>query len=149
MAFQAEWFVQGAKDLASAKVDWLNGTIRCAQVDNSYVPDQDNDHFWSTPQAAEVAGTGYTVGGIVLSSKTITSDAATNEVRLDAADISWLTASFTARYAVIFLQVGADLSTPGDDILLGLVDYGGDETVASGIFAITWDASGVLKAVVA
>lgn len=145
MAVTAKWYGLGLKDLASHSVDWLGGTVHVALVTNVYVPNQDTDHFWSTPQANEVAGTGYTAAGVTLGTKTITYDATTNEVRLSAANVSWTTASFTARYAVVFLQVGADMTTPGDDILLGYVDFGADETVSAGTFSITWDATGVLK----
>lgn len=52
------------------KVAWSTDTVKCALVTSSYTPNFDTDTFWSTPQANETTGTGYTAGGTTLGSKT-------------------------------------------------------------------------------
>ena len=141
MAVSAKWYGLGLKDLAAQGVNWSSDTIKVALVTSTYTPNQDTDEFWSTPVTNEVSGTGYTAGGVTLASKTLTYDTGTNETRFDAADISWTTASFTARYAVVYKSTG----TNSTSTLLGYVDFGADETVSAGTFSITWDATGVLK----
>jgi hypothetical protein len=89
----------------------------------------------------EIVGAGYTAGGVALGTKSVSYDSATNETRLIAANSQWTAASFTARIAVVYKDTGVAATSP----LLGWVDFGADETIASGTFTIQWDATGVLK----
>ena len=141
MAVTAKWYGLGLKAVTAQSINWGSDTIKCALVTSTYTPNQDTDQFWSTPQTNEVSGTGYTAGGVTLTTSAISYDTSTNEVRLDASDISWTAASFTARYAVVYKSTGTASTSP----VLGYVDFGADETVSSGTFSITWDATGVLK----
>lgn len=77
-----------------------------------------------------------------MTGKSTAYDTGTNEMRLDGADASWTTASFTARIAVVYVNTAGATST---DPVLTYVDFGGDETVASGTFSVIWDATGVAK----
>jgi hypothetical protein len=122
------------------RVDFLADTIKTSLHTVTYVPNQDTDDYFNDC-TNEITGTGYTAGGVTLASKTLTYDTATNETRLDAADAQWTSASFTARIAVTYKSTG----TASTSSLIGYVDFGGDETVSSGTFAIQWDATGVAK----
>lgn len=145
MAVTAFWYGLALRDqwgaTAADRIDWVTDTIKTALTTSSYTPAQDT-HDYFNDVTNEITGTGYTAGGVTLGSKTLTYDTATNETRLDAADASWTTASFTARLAVTYKDSAGASST---DHLMGYVDFGGDETVSSGTFTITWDATGVLK----
>lgn len=60
---------------------------------------------------------------------------------LDAADVSWSGATFTARYAVIYD------STPATDAtrpLIGLIDFGADVSPVAAAFTLTWAADGII-----
>jgi hypothetical protein len=122
-------------------VDWAADTIKCSLHTVTYVPDQDANDFFNDA-TNEITGTGYTAGGVALGSKTVTYDTGTNQVRLDAADASWSGATFTARIAVNYKDTAGASST---DPLLTYVDFGADESVASGTFSIVWDATGVAR----
>lgn len=89
----------------------------------------------------EISGTGYSAGGVTLANKAASYTGGTNVVALDADDAQWTTASFTARYAVIYKSTGTSSTSP----LLGYVDFGADQTVSSGTFTIQWASDGVLK----
>ena len=144
MAVTAKWFGLSLKGqwntTAGNRIDFLTDTIKNSLHTVTFVPDQDAHDFFNDA-TNEISGTGYTAGGVTLGSKTLTYDTATNETRLDAADSSWTTASFTARIAVVYKDTGTGSTSP----LMGYVDFGGDETVASGTFTIQWDATGVMK----
>ena len=145
MAVTAFWFGLALKGqwntTAGNRVDWLTDAIKTALATSSYTPDQDVHDFFNDV-TNEVVGTGYTAGGVTLAGKALTYDTASNETRLDANDAAWTTASFTARYAVVYD------STPGTaatNPLMGYVNFGGDQTVSTGTFTIQWDSTGVLK----
>lgn len=144
MAVTAKWFARALEGqygaTAARRVDWASDTVKVALTTSGYTPDQDAHDFFNDV-TNEVSATGYTAGGAALGSKTVSYDTATNETRLDAADVSWTAASFTCRYAVVYKDTGTASTSP----LLGYVDFGGDETVASGTFTIAWDSTGVLK----
>lgn len=144
MAVTAKWYGAGLLGQYSAtaarRVDWVPDTIKIALTTSSYTPNQDTHDFFDDI-TNEVSGTGYTAGGATLASKTTAYDSSTNETRLDAADPSWATATFTTRYAVVYKDTGTASTSP----LLGYVDFGGDQTVSGATFGITFDSTGVLK----
>lgn len=122
---------------AAKTINLASDTIKCALVSNSYTPNQATDEYWSTPQAYEISGTGYTTGGITLSS--VTSSLVSGVWTFNAANISWTTATFSAYYAIIYD------STPGTaatDPLIGYINFGGVESPSAGTLAISW-ASGI------
>ena len=81
----------------------------------------------------EVSGTGYTAGGVTLTSTTV---ATTGTVAyFDADDPSWTSASFTARGALIYNDTNSDKA-------IAVLDFGGDFTVAGGTFKIVLPAAG-------
>lgn len=129
---------------AARRIDWVGDTIKTSLHTSTLVPDQDAHDFFND-STNEVTGTGYTAGGVALASKTLTYDTATNETRLDAADAAWTSATLTARIANTYKDTGSAATSP----LISWVDFGADESVASGNFSIVWDATGVLKTTVA
>lgn len=145
-----KWYGPAAQGLVSAtaarRVDWVTDTIKVTLHTSTYTPNQDT-HDFADDLTNEIAnGSGYTTGGVTLTTKALTYDSATNTVRMDADDVSWtFSASKTMRYAVIRKDTG----TAGTSPLLGYVDFGTDDTT-SGAFNIAWDATdGVLRMQVA
>ena len=130
---------------ADADIDWTADTIKVALSTSGEVPAQDTDDFFDDV-SNEVVGTGYTADGATLASPTRTYTGGTNTMSLDAADTAWTTASFTARNAHVYKDRGGATSA---DELISYVDFGGDETVASGTFTIQWHSDGVVKFVAA
>jgi hypothetical protein len=117
------------QSLVSAEVNYTSATVKAMLCNNGYVPSQDS-HRYKSSVTNEISGTGYTAGGVTLSTKTIAYDPATNTLTLDAADPSWASASFTARYLVFYVSTGTDATSP----LLSYVDFGQDVTVTAATF---------------
>lgn len=146
MAISAKWYgraLEGQYGTTSARrVDWATDTIKVALTTSSYSPDQDAHDFYSDITNEVANGNGYTTGGATLGTKSVNYDTASNVMSLRAATTSWSSASFTARYAVVYKDTGVGSTSP----LLGYVDFGADQTVSSGTFSIAWDATdGVMK----
>ena len=81
----------------------------------------------------EVSGTGYSAGGVTLTSATIGTSGTTAYV--DFGDPEWTSASFTARGALIYNSSASNQS-------IAVLDFGGDFTVSSGTFRIVFPAAG-------
>ena len=88
----------------------------------------------------EMSGTGYTAGGKALTSVTPTLDSST--AVCDFADVSWTSASFTARGCLIFNDSHAT------DASVCAIDFGGDKTATSGTFTIQFPAASATAAII-
>lgn len=140
MAVSAKMYVTPIKNQynGSAVVDFDSDTIKCSLHTSSYTPAQKTDDFWNDA-TNEVSGTGYTAGGKTLTSATVNVSELTMFV--DAADVEWTSASFTARYAVIYKSTGTSSTSP----VISYIDFGENLTVTSGTFKITFGAEGIAK----
>lgn len=145
MAVTAKWFGQALVKALNKEIDIDSDTLKVALLANTYTPNQDTHDYWDDVSANEVAGTGYTAGGVALANAAVTYDGGTNIVKIDADDASWANSTITARYAVIYDDTPATAATKP---LLGYVDFGVDESSVDGTFLITWSADGILRVTV-
>jgi hypothetical protein len=123
---------------ASTQIDWANDTIKLALTTSSYTPSAAHDFFNDVTN--EISGTGYTAGGAALASKTMTNVSTT--AVLDAADVSWTTATITnARYGVLYKDTGTAATSP----IIGVYDFGADQSVSSGTFTVVFSANGCYR----
>jgi len=118
-------------------LDLDTDTIKCALLDNGYTPDADDDVF-SDVSGDELAATGgYTAGGATMAGLTIAQDDTGDKATWDANDVAWTSATFTARYAVIY-------DTTHANTIIAIIDFGADMSVSAGTFTITWNATGIV-----
>lgn len=88
----------------------------------------------------EVAGTGYSAGGQTLTISQVPTSSGTTAF-IDFSDVTWTTATITARGALIYLANGT--TNPA----VAVLDFGGDKTSTAGNFTIqfpTADASNAI-----
>jgi hypothetical protein len=93
----------------------------------------------------EVSGSGYSAGGVALSSKAVTENSTSGV--FDAADPEWTSASFTARGALIYNKTLGDASSNSRGAI-AVLNFGGDFTVAGGTFKIVFPAATASNAIV-
>lgn len=127
------------KALFDRTINLTGDTIRVALLTSAYTPNFDHD-FFDDVNAHEASGTGYTAGGVALSSRNITQDNTNDRAIFDAADASWPAATITARYGVIYKSTGTAATSP----LIALIDFGENKTSTAGTFTIAFDTDGVL-----
>ncbi len=77
----------------------------------------------------EVSGTGYTAGGVALSSQAVAYDSTNQVAYFDAADPSWSSATITARGALIYNNTKSNAS-------IAVLDFGSDYSSSNGTFQI-------------
>lgn len=126
------------EDLARGAIDMDTDTFRVMLVTSTYTPNKDT-HTKRSDVTNEVSGTGYTTGGTT-SAVTVTKDTANDRLDLAFADVSWTTATITARAAVIYKSRGGAASA---DELVCYVDFGSDVASAGGTFTV--DFTGPLR----
>jgi len=113
-------------------------THKVAMFTNSITPDfQADTAYGAAPyNANEVSGTGYSAGGVVLTSTALSS--ATGTITWDGADTSWASSTITnARCALIYADALA-----GNNAIC-LVNFGNDYSTTNGTFTIQWNGSGI------
>lgn len=135
----AKFFGKAFTSAFNKEIDFNSDTIKAMLCTSSYVPDQDA-HQYKSDVTNEITGTGYTAGGVTLTSCAISYDGSTNTLKLDCDDFSWTSSTFTARVLVIYD------STPGSDATRPLIMYvlfDADKPVTSSTFSVTVNAGGL------
>lgn len=137
----AKTYLNAAKSVFTKQIDFNGDSIKAALLTSAYTPNQTAHALYSDVSANEVTGTGYTAGGQVLASKTLTLDTTNKVLVLSAANTTWASSTITARYVVLYD------STSG--ALIGYVDLVSDQSSNNGNFVIQWDATGIVRLTVA
>ena len=122
--------------MGDGTMDMDNDSFKIMLTTSSYTPAA--THSVKADVDNEISGSGYTAGGATLQNVTWTESSGT--VTFDATDISWTTATFTARYAVIYDDTPSDPLDP----LVCLIDFGTDKSVTAGTFTIQFHANGII-----
>jgi hypothetical protein len=130
------------KDLLLGDHHLDTDTIHIALYTSSASLDAATDGYTTSN---EVSGTGYSAGGVALSSKAVTENSTSGV--FDAADPEWTTATFTARGALIYNKTLGDSSSNSRGAI-AVLNFGGDFTVAGGTFKIVFPAATANNAIV-
>lgn len=130
------------KKIMEGTINLASDTIKMALVTSSYTPNTDSHDFWDDVVANEVGNSGtYSAGGATLSSVTVTQDDTDNEGVFDCADVSFTTATITARYAIFYKSTGVNSTSP----LIAYDDLGENKTSTAGTWSYTVPAEGLIN----
>ena len=112
--------------------------VKVLMVTDSEVPNFDT-HDFRNDILAEVTGTAYTAGGVVITSTELT--LASGVLTYDAADASWAGSTISNAMAAVgyFGRGGASSA----DELVFLSDFVTAASSSSGTFTIQWNAAGI------
>ena len=120
MAIQQGLTISFKQDMLQAGQNLLTDTLKIALY-TAFSDIGPNTTAYTT--ANEVAGDGYTAGGVVLTGTTIAADE-NGVVYVDFADASWPGANFVARGALIYNTTRSNKS-------VAVLDFGSDKTFSS------------------
>jgi hypothetical protein len=122
-------------DATQLAVDLSLTTHKWALYNNTETPNYSTESAYATTN--EVTGTGYTAGGQVIVSPTVTESPA-GSLMYDMADQVWAApTSVTARGAKLYADALA-----GNNLIVGM-NFGSDFTSTAGTFTIQFAATGV------
>jgi hypothetical protein len=135
------WYLSGLEKLITGQIDFDTDSIYMMLATDAYTPNQDTHNFRDdvTPEAS---GTGYSAGGKTVGTVTVSTDGATNEVRIVWPDVAWTTASITARTAVIYKSRGGAASA---DELIAYCTESANVTSTANTFTVDIPAASALK----
>lgn len=112
--------------------------IKVLMVEDGYTPDF-NAHNFRDDITNEVAGTGYTAGGKVITTTEIT--VASGLLTYDADDVSWPTSTIPNAMAAVG-YVGRGGASSADEIIW-LSDFVTAASTTAGTFQIAWHSNGI------
>lgn len=125
------------KKLLDGDIDLVNDTIKLMLLTSSHTPNIDTEEFIDDVSANEVSASGtYSAGGGTLGTKSVTVDTTNDRAYFDAADVSFTSATITARYAYLYKDTG----TPGTSPIIGYYDYLENKSSTSGTFTHSFAA---------
>jgi hypothetical protein len=133
--------LMGDSSIIASAINLQSDTVKLMLLTSSHTPNADTDEFIDDVSANEVAASGtYSAGGATLTKSSSTDDT-DDEGVFDADDVSFTSATITARYAVIYKDTG----TPSTSPIICEIDFGENKTSTSGTFTITFAAEGILN----
>ena len=115
-------------------------TFKLALYDSDATLGAGTTVYSTSEEITNTSGTAYTAGGKALTSVTPTLDSST--AVCDFSDVSWTSASFTARGCLIYND------SHSTDASVCAIDFGGDKTATSGTFTIQFPAAAATTAIV-
>ena len=139
MAVTSRLYGLAQQSMLNKQIDFDSDTVQVMLCTSGYTPDQDT-HRYKSSVTSEVVGTNYTAGGLPLTNRTVAYTAGTNTLVLDCDDVVWPSASFTARFAVFYIDTGSAATSP----LLCYWDFGVDVTAVTAPFTLFINAAGLV-----
>lgn len=118
------------------------GNVKAMLVTSAYTPAIDTNNVYTDVSTNEVAnGNGYTTGGVTCTNVLVQIDTTNHRAWVDLDDLSWSSASFTAKYVVFYYNVGSKQLI----CYIDLDDTSGSnsKTVQGGTFSVTIDTNGL------
>ena len=140
MAVTISYYGKFFYSMANKEIDFNSDQLKGMLVTSAYTFDKHN-HQYKSSITNEVAGTGYTAGGLIVNTPTITYDAANSRLVFDGGDPNWSGATLTgARQSILYDNTPAtDATRP----LILCVNFGQDLSPVNGNIGFAWDTIGM------
>ena len=144
MAVTSYWYVNGLKSLVNGAITLGSSSFKVCLLGSDYALTNtklQEDDTYADVIDSEITGTNYTAGGVGITLNAATNSTADVIIGAAVANTAWNSATFTARYTVIYESTG----TNTDMYLMGIVDFGADQSCSNGSFTIGWDDIAIFK----
>lgn len=124
------------RDVANGSIDLDTDAITVMLLTSAYTPTL--SHSKRSNLSNEITGTGYTAGGAALAGLSMT--VVGTQGVWTASSVNWPSATFTARYAVLYKARGGASSA---DELIACFDFGSDQSPTATTFTLNWGTPGI------
>lgn len=145
MAVTASPYWSLPNNLGQAQINFGTDTFKVMLLDDTYTPDLVSHAWLDAVNGCEISGTGYTAGGLTLTSCSWAYYPTEGVQGFNAAWAIWTPATLTARYAVVYKDAAG---VPEDSPLVSLIDFGANKSVDGVDFALVWSDTGILVATI-
>ncbi len=115
----------------------IGDTWKAALYTSAATLDADTPSYTTTDEVAD--GGGYSAGGMTLAGADTGSDSDT--AWIDFSDVTWTSATFTARYMLIY-------DSSDSDRAYAVIDFGSDKTGQGGNFTFVMPAADAANAII-
>lgn len=146
MATTLDFYYEVGVYTKNVTVDLTSANIKLALVTQSYTPDLDNHTVWGDVSTHEVAaGTGYTTGGALLTTPTVSRTAGQSLSVWNADNVQFTGLTKTFKYGVVYQDETVNgVVKP----LIAVIDFDdtsttSDISVSDAVYSVQWDASGI------
>ena len=129
-AFKIALYSSTSANLGTTTTQWVVAATPSADPTNTY--------------EVTTTGSGYSSGGKALTNTGVAKSTVTSYT--DFSDVSWTSASFTARGCLIYNSSSISGLTANASVCS--IDFGGDKTVSSGTFTIQFPANDSSNAII-
>ena len=129
-AFKLALYSSGSANLTTTTTQWVVASTPTADPTNTY--------------EVTTTGSGYASGGKALTNTGVAKSTVTSYT--DFSDVSWTSASFTARGCLLYNS--STISGLTTDAAVCSIDFGGDKTVSSGTFTIQFPTNDSSSAII-
>ncbi|MCV7255354.1 hypothetical protein H7J86_24630 [Mycobacterium hackensackense] len=122
------------------EINMTGDTFKLMLCGQLYVPNQDV-HRYKSSVTDEIVGPGYTAGGAVVTSMTISYDAGGNVLSFDGVDVAWPASTISNAYFAVLYD--ATPATDANRPLVGYYDFGGPISSVAASFVGSFDPAGI------
>ena len=129
-AFKLALYSSGSANLTTTTTQWVVASTPTADPTNTY--------------EVTTTGSGYASGGKALTNTGVAKSTVTSYT--DFSDVSWTSASFTARGCLLYNS--STISGLTTNAAVCSIDFGGDKTVSSGTFTIQFPTNDSSSAII-
>ena len=129
-AFKIALYSSGSANLGTTTTQWVVASTPTADPTNTY--------------EVTTTASGYSSGGKALTNTGVAKSTVTSYT--DFSDVSWTSASFTARGCLIYNS--SSISGLTSNAAVAVIDFGGDKTVSSGTFTIQFPTNDSSDAII-
>lgn len=130
----------GDDSIVSSGINLKTDTIKISLHGSGYTPDVDADEFFDDVDNEVSASGSYVAGGSTLSI-TVSTDDVDDEGVVDATDVSWTSATISARYGIVRKDTGVASTSP----LCWVFDFGSVQSSSAGTFAVVFASEGIFN----
>lgn len=123
-------------NLVRGTIDFDTDTFKVMLVTSAYTPNKDTHEFRSSVTNEVSASGSYAAGGGT-TAVTVSLDTTNDRSDISFGNVSFTSATITARAAVIYKSRGGASSA---DELVAYVDFGSDQTSTNGTFTVTFSS---------